>query len=781
MLKKRLQKILLLKSKNLVALLILVLVGIILTGTVNSATYNCSSCSDCSTKIQGASSGDIIYLNTSIDNQNSDCIVFNGQDDVIFDCQEYYIEGDSDDSGYGIKSTAVGGGDNNTIRNCNLTKFQYGIYLKYCDNNTLINITASNNSDSYSGIYLRQSNNNTFTNVTTNNNGYGIRLDTDANNNIFSDITANNNSYYGIYIYSNLNNTFTDVTANNNSYYGIEIKTSSSNTFTNITANNNFQFGIEITTSSSNNTFTNIIIQENGYNDLEVYIPSSDSYCNNNFINITGSGNKPIEYYNYTATIENKELSELILCNADSSTINNVTINGSSTVKNNGLYLLRTNYSVVSNITSSENYNGIYFGYSSNNNLINITTNSNEQYGIYLILSDYNTISNSHIENNTEYGIYFDSPAAYNPIYNNFFNNTINYYILQSSPINFFNTTKASGTNIMGGSYIGGNYWAYPNGTGFSDTCADADNDGICTSAYSLDGLNYDYLPLAGGVCTESWTCTSWSTCSGGTQIRTCTDANSCGTETNKPTESQTCTSGGGGNGGGITEDQPIQSFSWNIIEPGTPAEMEITNPEIDLTKITVNVLETITDVSIEITKIDVVPHADMKIGIGGKTYQSFKIETIGINDTNIESVIIGFKVNKTWISEQGGSAGDIKLYRGGEKVNVWNELQTTLIDSDSDYYYFSAASSSFSIFVVVIDLSRCNNNNICETELGENEMNCPNDCKVVAEKKGFFDIIKSYLWIGIIIILVLMIIMVLVVLVIRLKRNERLKQMMEK
>lgn len=42
-------------------------------------------------------------------------------------------------------------------------------------------------------------------------------------------------------------------------------------------------------------------------------------------------------------------------------------------------------------------------------------------------------------------------------------------------------------------------------------------------------------------TCTESWSCTSWSTCTAGTQTRTCTDANNCGTTDTKPAESQSC------------------------------------------------------------------------------------------------------------------------------------------------------------------------------------------------------------------------------------------------
>lgn len=43
-------------------------------------------------------------------------------------------------------------------------------------------------------------------------------------------------------------------------------------------------------------------------------------------------------------------------------------------------------------------------------------------------------------------------------------------------------------------------------------------------------------------VCTENWQCGSWSACINNQQTRTCTDSNSCGTTTNKPTTTQTCT-----------------------------------------------------------------------------------------------------------------------------------------------------------------------------------------------------------------------------------------------
>ena len=43
-------------------------------------------------------------------------------------------------------------------------------------------------------------------------------------------------------------------------------------------------------------------------------------------------------------------------------------------------------------------------------------------------------------------------------------------------------------------------------------------------------------------TCVENWDCGDWSSCSEqGSQTRTCTDSNSCGTTTNKPFEQQSC------------------------------------------------------------------------------------------------------------------------------------------------------------------------------------------------------------------------------------------------
>ena len=85
-------------------------------------------------------------------------------------------------------------------------------------------------------------------------------------------------------------------------------------------------------------------------------------------------------------------------------------------------------------------------------------------------------------------------------ITNNNFNNTVNINAPEGTG-SIFNTTKTVGKNIVGGPYLGGNYWATPSGNGFSQTHSDNDGDGFADEPYRFgyrfgDSDSVDYLPL---------------------------------------------------------------------------------------------------------------------------------------------------------------------------------------------------------------------------------------------------------------------------------------------
>lgn len=153
----------------------------------------------------------------------------------------------------------------------------------------------------------------------------------------------------------------------------------------------------------------------------------------------------------------------------------------------------------------NNNITNIYYGLTtknSNENCIdgNIFYNNTfaiEDTGSFLVetyLSTNNTIINNLIVHNY-FGICLTN-SENNLIYNNLFNNIIgqigmeNAYALMN---NTWNISKTLGTNIIGGPYLGGNYYADYEGI-------DTNGDGLGDTPYIISEkigvINKDYLPL---------------------------------------------------------------------------------------------------------------------------------------------------------------------------------------------------------------------------------------------------------------------------------------------
>ena len=177
---------------------------------------------------------------------------------------------------------------------------------------------------------------------------------------------------------------------------------------------------------------------------------------------------------------------------------NNIIINNTALDNEVGIYLNGSSNNILNNNSALNNKYGILLGDSSNNNILNGNTASNNDYGIYQVFSSNNTLSGNNVSRNIVWGIYF-AQISNNTIYNNFFNNNVN-FMSGSNLDNEWNISKTPGINIAGGPNLGGNFWANPMGTGFSQTCPDDDNDGICDSPYIVEQVpkkNIDFSPLA--------------------------------------------------------------------------------------------------------------------------------------------------------------------------------------------------------------------------------------------------------------------------------------------
>ncbi|MEN6443670.1 MAG: DUF3821 domain-containing protein [Methanoregula sp.] len=260
-----------------------------------------------------------------------------------------------------------------------------------------------------------------------------------------------------------------------------------------------------------------------GYTDVHgVYAYSSPSLSNITVKNVTVNASYQGIYYNsvylgriQNITATNQWMNSIFLISSGDNIVQDCTATndggnavgiwvGSNSnsieniVANNNNVGFATNdahSNYFSNLTGNNNNNGFRFYTSTSNTLVNSSFDNN---GVGISVesgSDTNILAGNTISGNSGSGISLDTSGS-NTIYNNYFYNAANVLFTGTTLSNIWNTTPGTGPNIIGGARIGGNYWASPGGTGFSQITPDLNADGFSDSAYSLATGNADNLPL---------------------------------------------------------------------------------------------------------------------------------------------------------------------------------------------------------------------------------------------------------------------------------------------
>ena len=433
---------------------------------------------------------------------------------------------------------------NNSISSNHVYNNQEGIYVdSVSDNNTIYSNRVHNNSDT--GIFIGNSENNTISLNEIYENNIGINIfnaqrNYAENNTVFDNELwgiamqyANNNSIAYNIVYNQLSewnsagiiayelSCYNNISSNivyNNTIDDIELWNNASH---NIIWNNTVyasEYGILLSRNSNCNTIARNKIYGNtcgielGHaNETWGGAASNNNLSFNIIENNSEYGIYLFRAMNntiYNSSLYNNDCAGIRVYNSSNATIYDCWLNDGITIKYSScMYIINctcrdvvpegagivVGYSNKSSIKNCEIVNttyGIILQFSSN---ISIENNSIKDCSTGIEIDDavFNTIKSNFVIDSSM-GIYMNSQAENNLIYNNYFDNTIN---ACDNGSNIWNISKTAGINIIGGNWLGGNYWSDYAG-------CDTNKDGIGDTMlpYNCNGKimhGGDWLPLA--------------------------------------------------------------------------------------------------------------------------------------------------------------------------------------------------------------------------------------------------------------------------------------------
>jgi parallel beta-helix repeat protein len=356
--------------------------GIVLNASANSTIEDCPG-------VSNYTDGVVLYQSSG--SNVTDSVAYNDSNDGFYltSSPDSALANDSAiQAGY-IGFDSVSSDNSSFIGNTANDSGWDGFYITTSSNVTVANNLAGG--AGYSGIYLYTTSNSLLANNTAASNFiHGLVLYGGSNNNLLIGNTLHDNGHTGIYLTaSSDNNTVANNFAYNNtspvSGFGFVIDSSLGNTLENNTAYNN-SYGIGLYYGENNSIYDDNL-SENGYYDLYVYADTNDE-CDQSVTNLTGSGNRPVYYADSSVNISNAVFSELVLCNAPGSTLDNITIRGSDSRQNNFLYVLLSPGTVIANSDSSDNREGFDIENTPTVSLINDSASNNSAESYFFFSSD---------------------------------------------------------------------------------------------------------------------------------------------------------------------------------------------------------------------------------------------------------------------------------------------------------------------------------------------------------------------------------------------------------
>ena len=148
--------------------------------------------------------------------------------------------------------------------------------------------------------------------------------------------------------------------------------------------------------------------------------------------------------------------------------------------------------------------------------------------------------------------------------------------------------------------------------------------------------------------------------------------------------------------GGGSSSSK---SNIFTKITPGNVSIVKNFDKGTGIKQIEITVKNTTQNVKVTVTKYGDKP-AEVSTSKSGKVFQYIHIDTQNLLGS-LDSAKITFRVNKTWLLDNGLAKEDVVVSKFNESNNEWNDLDTIYSESDDDYDYYIVNLNSFSYFAI--------------------------------------------------------------------------------
>ena len=427
-------------SRRVVVVIVLavVLAGVPIygpTGTVRGA-----GCATISSATVISSPGCYVVSGDVDEHEDGDYIRIEASD-VVVDGRGHTLAAGEDGGGRAV--SVDGSYSNVTVRDLTVTDWDSAIYVKDVSDATVRDVVGTSNKQTVEFDVVSSG---TIDNVTASaNTEYGLYVKDTTSTNVV-DSEADGNGKSGIYVEGGTV-TVDSTSADSNAEHGILLKGADGSTVTAVTASTNTLHGV-FAEDVVDGVIADSIADDNG--DAGFRVHHSDGAV---VTNVSADGNAHGVHLSSATT-----------------TLNDSTM----TANAEGLRLRKHVHTVA-----------------------NVTIESNTQYGLYLDEPDDNVVRGSRINDSGTAGIYFpDDKPENNLFYDNYLNNTENVRFAGDVPPTDWNVSRRAETNVVGGSLVGGNFWAAPDGTGPSQQYDNADGDAFLDSTYTVGTGSTDGLAL---------------------------------------------------------------------------------------------------------------------------------------------------------------------------------------------------------------------------------------------------------------------------------------------